>query len=104
MNALKTLMQTHFPRTPKIRLSKPSLHHRLLTYHLPAIDLLSVSRQDRELSLLNAMQFPISDVAKEDRFEREERMRRRGKHVRVGVLTGLARKPESADKKKKKRK
>ncbi|KAI9096883.1 hypothetical protein DFS34DRAFT_594095 [Phlyctochytrium arcticum] len=82
-----------------ISLSPVSRRQALLTYYPPDINIPELAKQDTRLKALN-----LVDQWKEKKIAREEEMTKRGKTVWVSVLTGLKKKPEGGDGKKKKKK
>ncbi|KAJ3234732.1 hypothetical protein HDU78_005694 [Chytriomyces hyalinus] len=77
-----------------------SIRNKMLNYHNPDVDLLGLSNQDKSLGKL-----ALKDEWVESWLKREDDFIKRGKTVRVGVLSGRF-KPAENDKggKKKKRK
>ncbi|KAJ3031868.1 UNVERIFIED_CONTAM: hypothetical protein HDU68_011627 [Siphonaria sp. JEL0065] len=78
---------------------KPSLGAKMLNYHNPDVCLLGLSNQDASLSALG-----LKDQWLESRLLCEQEFVKRGKTVKVGVLSGRAPKPTDKDGKKKKKK
>ncbi|KAJ3289197.1 hypothetical protein HDU79_004256 [Rhizoclosmatium sp. JEL0117] len=80
---------------------RKSVGSKMLNYHNPDVSLLGLSSQDKSLDVLG-----LKDVWVESWLSREEDFKKRGKAVRVGVLSG--RLPKAVDDgkggKKKKRK
>ncbi|KAI9340872.1 hypothetical protein BDR26DRAFT_1007355 [Obelidium mucronatum] len=77
----------------------PSLKYKMLDYHNPDVSLLGLSNQDADLGTLE-----LKDKWLESKLMREEDFIKRGKVVRVGVLSGRAPKVADDGKKKKKKK
>ncbi|KAJ3151840.1 hypothetical protein HK101_001856 [Irineochytrium annulatum] len=79
---------------------EPPVGQKMRDYYFPDIDVKRMADQDPEIKALN-----LEDQWVKVQLEREEGLKRRGKIVRVGVLTGRRKKPEGEESgKKKKRK
>ncbi|KAJ3072040.1 hypothetical protein HDU98_004405 [Podochytrium sp. JEL0797] len=92
-SSIATTATTH--PTPRIR---HSIASKMLNYHIPDVNLVGLSNQDASLSGLE-----LKDVWMQSRVAREEDFLKRGKVVRVGVLSGRW-KPAADDGKGKKKK
>eukprot|EP00842_Homolaphlyctis_polyrhiza_P003971 jgi/Hompol1/4575/HPOL_003720-RA len=86
-------------RTGSDILAAAPLREKLLHHYPPNIDCLALSKQDTRLRGLG-----LVDVWVEQQKLREERLKARGKLVRVSVVDGPQKRPEGETKKGKKRK
>ena len=72
------------PKPPKLKDTLVSFRDTYLNWYAPDVDLLKLSNQDVSLKSEG-----LVNVGMEIAYEREKALERRGKHVRVGVYSGM---------------
>jgi hypothetical protein len=98
-SALLASLQSKLFASPQALVVPSSQRHHHLLYHIPDIDPLKLSQQDKSLKSLE-----LIDPVLKDKKERQDRYAARGKSIRVCVINGPQEPPAKAEGAKKKKK